>query len=104
MAGFVQVQVYIQLLWIEIDPDPNRKSYNGGVEAILTFFGAVSALIAGYMTSNKIEKFGLWILTACSLIQGSLILYSGFTTSVWVAYILYILFGMLYMFMITIAR
>ncbi|XP_053674381.1 thiamine transporter 2-like [Anopheles nili] len=102
MAGFIQVQVYVQLLWHEIDQDQDTL-FNGGAEALLTLLGALSALVAGYVANRIFEQWALWILTVCSGLQGGLILYSGFATNVWVAYALYILFGTLYLFMITMA-
>ncbi|XP_055630800.1 thiamine transporter 1-like [Toxorhynchites rutilus septentrionalis] len=102
MAGFIQVQIYVQLLWQEIDVD-QEYLYNGGAEALLTLFGAVSAIVAGYVANRIFEQWALWVLTVCSALQGGLILYSGFSTNIWAAYAVYILFGVLYMFMITMA-
>ncbi|XP_058465378.1 thiamine transporter 2-like [Malaya genurostris] len=102
MAGFIQVQIYVQLLWHEIDHD-QEYLYNGGAEALLTLFGALSAIAAGYVASRIFEQWALWILTVCSALQGGLILYSGFSTNIWLAYVVYIVFGVLYMFMITMA-
>ncbi|XP_055536529.1 reduced folate transporter-like isoform X3 [Wyeomyia smithii] len=102
MAGFIQVQIYVQLLWHEIDQD-QEYLYNGGAEALLTLFGAISAIAAGYVANRIFEQWALWILTLCSALQGGLILYSGFSTNIWAAYVVYILFGVLYMFMITMA-
>ncbi|XP_055602734.1 thiamine transporter 1-like isoform X2 [Uranotaenia lowii] len=102
MAGFIQVQTYVQLLWQVINQDHDYL-YNGGAEALLTLFGAISALLAGYVANRVFEQWALWILTGCSALQGGLILYSSFATNIWVAYVVYILFGVLYMFMITMA-
>ncbi|XP_058066409.1 folate transporter 1-like [Anopheles bellator] len=102
MAGFIQVQVYVQLLWHEIDEDQGTL-FNGGAEAVLTLLGALSAIIAGYVANRIFERWALWMLTVCSGLQGGLVLYSGFATNIWVAYTLYILFGALYLFMITMA-
>lgn len=102
MGGFLQIQSYVQLLWQDIDPH-QENFFNGGVEATLTLFGAISCLIAGVISSEKFEKFDMWILTFCSLLEGSFIMISSQTNSVWVAYAMYILFGVVYMFMITLA-
>lgn len=105
MGGFLQIQSYVQILWKAIDPalEDNSTSFNGGVEAALTLFGAISCLVAGFISSEKFEKFDLWILTACSLFEGIFIIISALTTQIWVAYTMYILFGTVYMFMITLA-
>lgn len=102
MGGFLQIQSYVQLLWLDIDPN-QENIYNGYVEACLTLFGALSCLAAGLISSENFEKFDLWILTACSLIEGGMIVVSSLTSQLVVAYLMYILFGVLYMFMITLA-
>jgi thiamine transporter 2/3 len=103
MAGFLQVQSYVQVLWKEIDPD-RTIIYNGAVEAGLTLFGAISAFMAGLIDSTFFEKFNLWILTICSLLEGIFVVVSSYATHVLLAYAMYILFGVLYIFMITMAR
>jgi solute carrier family 19 (thiamine transporter), member 2/3 len=102
MAGFLMVQIYVQLLWQDIDKD-REFLFNAGVEAVLTLLGAISAFLAGFLTTKTFQKFDLWILMFCSLLQGIFILISSQTTSIWVAYAMYITFGVLYTFMITIA-
>lgn len=102
MGGFLQIQSYVQLLWQDIDPK-QEYFYNGGVEAALTLLGAISCLIAGAISSEKFEKFDMWILTFCSLLEGVFIVVSSQSNSIWLAYAMYILFGVVYMFMITLA-
>ena len=102
MGGFLQIQSYVQILWQFIDPT-QKNFYNGAVEAALTLFGAISCLVAGFISSEKFEKFDLWILTVCSFVEGVFIIISSVTDQVWVAYVMYVLFGIIYMFMITLA-
>lgn len=102
MAGFLMVQIYVQLLWKEIDND-REFLFNAGVEAALTLFGAIAAFLAGLMTSKTFQKFDLLILMFCSLLEGIFIVISSQTTSIWLAYAMYVLFGVLYTFMITVA-
>lgn len=102
MAGYLQVVSYAQLLWKEIDT--NRENfYNGGVEAAMTLLSALGAFLAGFFDSSQYRKWDLWILTVCSVVESLLIIISAFTTSVWVAYVMYVLFGILYNFMVTVA-
>lgn len=103
MAGFLMIQSYAQLLWQFIDKD-RENLYNGGVEAILTLLGAVGALIAGSVNMKIYERFSMWILAFCAMLEGGLILISAYTTQVFVAYAMYISFGILYNFMITLIR
>lgn len=101
MCGFIQVQSYIQILWALIEPDAeNSGLWNGAIEAALTLLGAGAALLAGYLKSYK---GGLLTLTICSFLEGGAILTSAQTDSLWLSYAGYIIFGALYMFMITIA-
>lgn len=102
MAGFLMVQIYVQLLWQEIDVE-REFLFNAGVEATLTLFGAIAAFFAGFLTSETFQRFDLWIISICSLLEGIFIVVSSQTTSIWIAYTMYILFGVLYTFMITIA-
>lgn len=102
MAGFLMVQIYVQLLWREID-DEGEHLFNAGVEAALTLFGAIAAFLAGFTTSKTFQRFDSWILTFCSLLEGIFIIISSQTSSIWIAYSMYVLFGVLYSFMITMA-
>lgn len=98
-----QVWSYVQPLWHAIDP--GRESvYNGFAEALVTLFGALSALLAGLLNPEHIDRWDVWILTVCSAIQGGVLLLAALTTNVFVSYAMYILFGSLYHFMITITR
>lgn len=102
MAGFLMVQIYVQFLWQEVNQD-EQILFNAGAEAALTFFGAIAAFLAGFMTSKTFQKFDMWILTICSFVEGVFVVISSQTTSIWIAYAMYVLFGVLYTFMITVA-
>lgn len=97
------MQSYVQLLWQQIEPN-NEYLYNGAVEAVLTLLGALGAFAAGFLNSKKFDRWDLWVLTGCSALEGGFILWAALTDSLWVAYVMYILFGTLYHFMITVAR
>lgn len=102
MAGFLMVQFYVQLLWQVVDEE-REHLLNAGVEAILTLFGAIFAFLAGFITSKIFQKYDLWILSLCSLLQGIFTIIASYTDNIWIAYSMYILFGVLFSFMITIA-
>lgn len=103
MPGIVLANSYAQLLWQQIDPNL-ENFYNGAVEAILTFVGTLSAFLSGNIQSLYFEKFSMWILMLCSLIEGVLIICASRTDSIILVYVLYVIFGGLYTFMITMAR
>lgn len=99
----LQVQSYIQLLWKDIYAD-EEIVYNGAIEAAITLLGALGALAAGFFDSSKLKRYDMLILTGCSVIEGGLLICAAYTNSLWTCYAMYILFGMLYHFMITVAR
>ncbi|XP_018798425.1 PREDICTED: thiamine transporter 1 [Bactrocera latifrons] len=101
-CGQVQVISYVQFLWKEIDPS-HESFYNGAVEAIVTLLGAGSAMLAGIANTSHHKKWHMWILTVCSLFMGAFTIISSLTNYVWVAYVMYILFGISYFFVITTA-
>lgn len=98
-----KVQLYIQFLWQQTNPE-HENVYNGAVEAMLTLLGALGAISAGYLDSKKYEKWNLWILTVCSALEGFFLLWAALTNSIWISYVMYVLFGILFHFMITVAR
>nr|XP_023017748.1 thiamine transporter 2-like [Leptinotarsa decemlineata] len=88
-CGFIQVQTYIQPLWQVIVNDSSTPIYNGAVEAVLTVFGFLGALLAGVFKADWRVK-GELTLTICSLLQGFVLLYAARTLNVKHCYICYI--------------
>lgn len=95
--------MYSQFLWVTINPD-HQNVYNGAVEAILTLLGVAGAFAAGLIDSQRYERWNLWVLTFCSTLMGGVLLWGTLTESIWVSYVAYIIFGMLFHFMVTVAR
>lgn len=93
----------MQLLWKEIDAT-ETDLYNGAVEATITLLGAVGAFVAGLLDSKKFKRYEIWILTIFTVIEAALLLLSALTTSLYTCYAAYVLFGIIYHFMITVAR
>lgn len=50
---------------------------------------------------DSFQKYDYYILTVASLLQGGLTLVSAYTSSIWIAYFVYILVGIIYNFIIT---
>ncbi|KAL1770583.1 thiamine transporter 2 [Sigmodon hispidus] len=101
-SGYNQVLNYVQVLWEDKAPSQDSSIYNGAVEAIATFGGALAAFSVGYMKVNwdLLGELGLAIFSA--LIAGALFL-MNYTLSIWVCYAGYLLVKSSYMFLITIA-
>ncbi|XP_017855201.2 LOW QUALITY PROTEIN: thiamine transporter 2 [Drosophila busckii] len=101
-CGQLQVIAYIQFLWKEHAPN-NQSTFNGGVEAIATLFGAVGAIVAGLLNSNKRRDLYMLINSVCVAVLGLLLLMAALIKEVWLAYITYIIFSAVFFFIITIA-
>ncbi|KAM7352726.1 thiamine transporter 1 [Cochliomyia hominivorax] len=101
-CGQLQVISYAQILWKEIDEN-HESFYNGGVEATVTLLGAGAAMAAGLMNGVRHKKWHMWILTICSILMGAFLIISAVTNLLWIAYVMYVIFGVFYFFVITIA-
>ncbi|KAL6079907.1 hypothetical protein STEG23_014359 [Scotinomys teguina] len=101
-SGYNQVLNYVQVLWEHKAPSQDSSIYNGAVEAVATFGGALAAFSVGYVKLNwdLLGELGLAIFSA--VIAGALFLMS-YTLSIWVCYAGYLLVKASYMFLITIA-
>lgn len=90
-------------MWKETDAD-EKDLYNGAVEAALTLLGAIGAFAGGLLDSKRFNRYDIWILTALTTCEGALLLWGAHTKKLLVSYVVYVLFGMVYHFMITVAR
>jgi len=70
---------------------------------VFYFTGAATSLGLGWLRFNW-QVMGEATLAVCSIIEGTLLVMSSVTKSMVVAYILYILFGVIYHTMITVAK
>lgn len=104
MCGYIQIISYCQVLWDHIDSS-QEILWNGAVEAALTLFGTIVALGAGYLTNERLgQKKRLWTLSILTIISGFAVLLAAMTHLRWVSYLGYLIFGVIYSFLITIAR
>uniref|UniRef100_A0A8C0R3L3 Thiamine transporter 2-like n=1 Tax=Canis lupus dingo TaxID=286419 RepID=A0A8C0R3L3_CANLU len=101
-AGFNQVLNYVQILWDYKAPSQSSTIYNGAVEALATFGGALAAFTAGCVKVNwdLLGELALAIFSAAD--AGSLFL-MHYTTNIWVCYAGFLIFKSSYMLLITIA-
>ncbi|XP_017047294.1 thiamine transporter 1 [Drosophila ficusphila] len=101
-CGQIQVISYIQFLWKEVAPD-HLSVYNGGVEAVATLLGAIGAILAGFLNSNKRRGSYMLGISICAAVLGALLIYAARTQEIWVAYVNYVLFCATFFFIITVA-
>ncbi|XP_066201702.1 thiamine transporter 2 [Saccopteryx leptura] len=101
-AGFNQILNYIQILWDHKAPSQNTSVYNGAVEAIATFGGALAAFAVGYVKVNW-DLLGELALAVFSVVNAGSLFLMHYTTDIWACYAGYLIFKSSYMLLITIA-
>ncbi|KAM6151936.1 thiamine transporter 2 [Erethizon dorsatum] len=101
-AGFNQVLNYIQILWDYKAPSQDSSIYNGAVEAIATFGGALAAFAVGHVKVDW-DLLGELVLAIFSVISASSLFLMHYTLSIWLSYAGYLIFKSSYMLLITIA-
>ncbi|XP_075211891.1 thiamine transporter 1-like isoform X2 [Lycorma delicatula] len=103
-CGYQQVMSYVQLLWTDIAGKENAF-YNGAVEALYTIISAFSAFMFGRCKADwSRPDRGELLLGVLTLTEGSFLLWSSFSHSIWEGYIVYIVFGALYHIMMTVSN
>lgn len=101
-CGEFQVENYVQNLWDVIYPSHNHKVYNGGVTALSHLTGSSVAILLAYLKVNW-SMFGELCLGVVSVADAFFLFLSAQTSSIWLAYLMYICFRTAYTFLITIA-
>ncbi|EDW84163.2 uncharacterized protein Dwil_GK13289 [Drosophila willistoni] len=103
LAGYLQITNYMQVLWKSFDDEPEIV-WNGAVDAAFTALAALSSLLAGYLHVGRLKsRTSLLSLAFLSVLEGGCVLLSTWTSTVYMSYLGYVLFGGLYGFSITVA-
>ena len=102
-CGEFQVENFVQNLWDIIYPSRKHKIYNGAVTAISHLTGSLVAISLAYVKINW-SLLGELCLGLVSVADAFFLFVSAQTSSIWIAYLMYILFRTAYTFLITIAR
>ncbi|CAL8269416.1 unnamed protein product [Arctogadus glacialis] len=100
-CGFYQVASYVQLLWLDQQPQHNFTAYNGAVDALATLSGSAASLAVGHISLDWALWGEVFLGGFTALISGALFL-MNLTDSIWVSYVCYALFKALYMQLITV--
>lgn len=101
---YVQIVTYCQVLWDFID-NSQEVIWNGAVEATLTLLGKFAALCAGLLTNQRLKEKGrIWTLAILTIVSGFSILLACLSHTRMISYLGYLIFGVIYSFLITIAR
>ncbi|XP_071999451.1 thiamine transporter 2 [Engystomops pustulosus] len=101
-AGYNQVINYVQVLWEHVEPAQNSTIYNGGVEAVSTFLGALCSFAVGYVKVNW-ELSGELALAIFSAVSAGSLFLMDYSFNIWMCYAGYLIFKSSYMLLITIA-
>uniref|UniRef100_A0A7N9APS9 Thiamine transporter 2-like n=1 Tax=Mastacembelus armatus TaxID=205130 RepID=A0A7N9APS9_9TELE len=99
-CGFYQIEGYVQLLWVYIQPH-NFTAYNGGVAAISTLSGAAATVAVGHV-SLEWSVWGELVLGVFTFLIAGAVFLMALTDNIWISYICYILCKTIYMQLITI--
>ena len=104
-CGYLQIDNYAQSLWSQIaegEGTGTRHQYNGVVEAVATLCASAGALSLSFMRVNW-PVWGEVTIAGVSFVDSVALLVSSKTTSLWVAYVCYIVYRMTYSCLVTIA-
>lgn len=98
---FFQIFAYIQVLWLNIE---DNASWNATVDALFTFSGAIFALLAGKIQISFLKRQTptFLVLIIMSILQGVIIILAANSSTLFQCYLMFILFGIIYSFSITI--
>ena len=102
-CGEFQDENFVQNLWDIIYPAHKHKIYNGAVTAISHLTGSLVAISLAYVKINW-SLCGELCLGLVSVADAFFLFFTARTSSIWIAYLMYILFRTAYTFLITIAR
>ena len=100
-CGFLQVSSYIQLLW-QSAVTPQDKIYNGAVDSLYTIIGTITVFCIGKIPFNW-SLIGAIIVSLISFVEGILLVVSSYSYDIWFLYGAYIVFGIIYHTMVTVA-
>ncbi|XP_012536072.1 thiamine transporter 2 [Monomorium pharaonis] len=100
-CGYLMGATYSQLLW-QTAIKPGDKIYNGAVDFTYAIVGAISVFSVGKIRLNWI-LLGDIMCSVFAFLQGSILLASSYSYNIWFLYAGYIIFGVIYHTMVTVA-
>ncbi|XP_076165974.1 thiamine transporter 1 [Ptiloglossa arizonensis] len=100
-CGYLQIISYIQLLW-QTAVSSGDNIYNGAVDSLYTIIGTITVFCIGKIPLNW-SFIGDIIVSFMSLVEGILLMISSYSYNIWLLYAAYIVFGIIYHTMVTVA-
>ncbi|XP_025195930.1 thiamine transporter 2-like [Melanaphis sacchari] len=106
MGGYLQVYAYINVLYtyvLEENEDTEFTLYNGAAESLNTLIGALSAFTISKVKWNWYSVGDIFFAIG-SIIAAIVLLCCVYCRNLWYIYAFYIIYGMMYQTMLTIAE
>ncbi|XP_063976829.1 thiamine transporter 2-like [Diachasmimorpha longicaudata] len=100
-CGYLQVLSYSQPVW-QTAVKKDDMIYNGAVEALYSIIGAAVVFAIGKLRLNW-DFLGETVLVVFTFIEAILLFVTAHNYNIWVLYTLYIIFGVIYHSMVTVA-
>ncbi|EFN84207.1 thiamine transporter 2 [Harpegnathos saltator] len=100
-CGYLQVANYMQLLWLDT-VHSNDEIYNGAVDFAYAILGAITVFSVGKIRLNW-DLLGDISLSMFSFLCGAIMVVSSYSYNIWFLYAGYIIFGVIYHTMVTVA-
>ncbi|XP_072763368.1 thiamine transporter 1 [Anoplolepis gracilipes] len=103
-CGYLQISSYIQLLWQDAVERvmPGEMIYNGAVDFFYAIIGAMTVFCVGKMKLNW-SLLGDVTLSVFSFLEGVILAVASYSDNIWCLYGIYIVFGVIYHTMATVA-
>lgn len=101
-CGYLQIISYIQLLW-QTAVEPGDMIYNGAVDFFYAIIGAGTVFCIGKMKLNW-SLLGDMTLSIFSFLEGIILVVASYNYNIWLLYSIYIIFGVIYHTMVTVAN
>jgi len=100
-CGYLMVATYSQLLW-QTAVKPGDRIYNGAVDFAYAIVGAISVFSVGKIRLNW-ALIGDIVCSLFAFLEGCILLASSYSYNIWLLYAGYIVFGVIYHTMVTVA-
>uniref|UniRef100_A0A803JJF9 Thiamine transporter 2 n=1 Tax=Xenopus tropicalis TaxID=8364 RepID=A0A803JJF9_XENTR len=96
-----QLICYAPILWEHVESSKTMAVYNGGVEALSTFLGALLSLLVGHVKVSWTMSSEL-ALTVFSIAEAGALFLMALSRNIWMCYAGFLIFKSSYMLLITI--
>ncbi|KYQ56931.1 Thiamine transporter 1 [Trachymyrmex zeteki] len=100
-CGYLMIATYSQLLW-QTAVKPGDRIYNGAVDFAYAIIGSISVFCVGRIRLNW-NLLGDIMCSVFAFLQGSILLISSYSYNIQILYVSYVIFGVIYHVMVTVA-